>query len=705
MKARDIRRRTITLFVLGIAVPSSLLAYLAFRGIRNDQALLERERREDLRAALDEVVSAHDSMLTALGHDLDAILADPAPESALDRAILAFVARNASVDAAFQLSTDGRIHRLITAGLLYTSTPDLSEGEDRGSSPALERVRRREFAGAGPVSVLAMYRDIVASASPADVRADALNASARLDRNLGNFVVAMNEYRRLAAEFGSERTAGGVPFRLVARLELATAEHEAGDASAAARTLLDVYGELLRATTKLARGQYVFLQQQVRERAEAAIADVAAPDEKKLLTDSLVVLSSLEEAAVERTERMLLFAQSAGQPLSSRALRPPNRADPYARLMLDLDGRPYAVQLGSEMTVRGETGPETWGVLLDADTLVMRLASALTDRTAAASVGWSLADATGTMLSRVGTDEGGIATVSSGLPGGVPPLTINLYPAGPGFVSTLLTSRRGIFFYAFVLLAGILVVGLVLTMNTISQQLELARMQSDFVSTVSHEFRSPLTAIRQIGEMLQADQVPSDARRRRYYDVLVEQSERLSLLVNRVLDFARMEDGHHAFTMQAIDVNAFLDDLVSDIEHRVDHEGFVIRKEVEPDLPRLNGDLDALKQAVSNLIDNAVKYSGDSRELIVRGFAENGQVVVAVQDFGKGMDAAERSRVFERFYRGGDPLARSVKGTGLGLTMVKHIVEGHGGHIDVESTPGRGSTFTVRLPAESATHG
>jgi len=239
-----------------------------------------------------------------------------------------------------------------------------------------------------------------------------------------------------------------------------------------------------------------------------------------------------------------------------------------------------------------------------------------------------------------------------------------------------------------------------LTMNTISHQLELSRMQSDFVSTVSHEFRSPLTAIRQIGEMLQADQVPSESKRRQYYDVLVEQSERLSMLVNRVLDFARMESGQHTFTMQSVDVNDFLDDLVRDVEHRVDHKGFVIRRDVQRNLPSLSGDPDALKQAVGNLIDNAIKYSGDSRELVLRGFTENGHVVVAIQDFGKGMDAAERSRVFERFYRGGDPLTRSVKGTGLGLSMVKHIVEGHGGRVDVESAPGQGSTFTVRLPVQ-----
>ncbi len=114
-------------------------------------------------------------------------------------------------------------------------------------------------------------------------------------------------------------------------------------------------------------------------------------------------------------------------------------------------------------------------------------------------------------------------------------------------------------------------------------------------------------------------------------------------------------------------------------------------------------DADAIGQAVTNLIDNGIKYSGDSKEIVVRGFAENGHAVIAVRDFGIGLDPEERERVFERFYRGGSELTRSVKGTGLGLTLVKQIVEGHGGHVDAESEPGHGSTFCIRLPLEIAT--
>ena len=228
--------------------------------------------------------------------------------------------------------------------------------------------------------------------------------------------------------------------------------------------------------------------------------------------------------------------------------------------------------------------------------------------------------------------------------------------------------------------------------------LKLARMKSDFVSTVSHEFKSPLTSIQQVAEMLQAGRIRSEDRRQQYYDLLVEQSQRLGLLTDNILNLARIEEGRKTFTLEALDIGGLLKEIASRVQDRVRHDGFEIALDVVPPLPRVMGDRDGLAQAITNLLDNAIKYSGEARKVVVRSTADTRHLVMSVQDFGIGISPDDTSRVFERFFRGGDELTRSVKGSGLGLTLVKEIVAAHHGTVDVDSEPGRGSTFSIRLP-------
>ena len=247
-----------------------------------------------------------------------------------------------------------------------------------------------------------------------------------------------------------------------------------------------------------------------------------------------------------------------------------------------MEGQTFYLLVGEPRSETPTDGGGVWGLLLDPDTLESRLVSALQSQAAPEQIRWALRGSDGQVRHASGPLEAGVPAVSSLLPGGVPPLTIELFPPDAGFVQTFLTSWRGGFFYAFLLIAGILIFGFTLTVRTVSHQLQLARMQSDFVSTVSHEFKSPLTAVRQIAEMLQSDKVPSEEKRHRYYDVLVEQSERLSLLIDRVLDFAKMDSGQHTFDVQPVDVGPFLETLVSKVQQRVSHEGFVVRSEIDP---------------------------------------------------------------------------------------------------------------------------
>jgi len=227
---------------------------------------------------------------------------------------------------------------------------------------------------------------------------------------------------------------------------------------------------------------------------------------------------------------------------------------------------------------------------------------------------------------------------------------------------------------------------------------ELDRLKSDFVSTVSHEFKSPLTAIRQFAELLRDGLVPSQVRRQQYYDAIVEESDRLTHLVDTILDVARIEAGRKHYAFAETDVRPLFVEVIEQYRRQAAQRGFRIEVELADDLPLLQADGEALMQAVSNLLDNAVKYSGEAKGIAVTAWTENRSVCMSVRDHGIGISKEELPRIFDRFYRGGSALTRQVQGTGLGLAVVKHIVEAHRGEVLVESEPGQGSLFTVKIP-------
>jgi len=250
-----------------------------------------------------------------------------------------------------------------------------------------------------------------------------------------------------------------------------------------------------------------------------------------------------------------------------------------------------------------------------------------------------------------------------------------------------------------VLAAALLIGGLVLVLRTTAREMKLSAMKSDFVSNVSHELRTPLASIRVFGEFLRLGRARTPDKVREYGEYIETESRRLTQLVNNILDFAKIESGGKSYRFEAADVGDVLEAALKTLEVRLKHVGFEIEYErpQEP-LPPIRVDAAALGQAFHNLLDNAVNYSGDSRWIGVQLTSRPGEIVVSFSDRGRGISSSDQGKIFERFHRAGSGLVHDVKGSGLGLSIVRHVVDAHGGRVTVESTPGRGSVFSVHLP-------
>jgi signal transduction histidine kinase len=263
-----------------------------------------------------------------------------------------------------------------------------------------------------------------------------------------------------------------------------------------------------------------------------------------------------------------------------------------------------------------------------------------------------------------------------------------------------LNRRQNLYLVMSLLVLALLIFGSYLTARTVKRELEIARLKSEFVSTVSHEFRSPLTGIRQLGEMLLRGRWKNEQRRQQYYRMIVRESDRLTRLVENLLDFSRMEEGHLQYDLEPVEPTQWLQKLVEEFQSKVADQNMSIVASIPQELPVLSGDREALTCAVHNLLDNAVKYSGNSKTVWLDAEAKNGRISIQVRDRGLGIPREDQKHIFEKFFRGGGEISRQVKGAGLGLSLVKQIVTTHGGSVQFESLAGGGSTFSIHLPTQ-----
>ena len=699
------RRRIILLFVLGIVLPSLLLGYLAFRGIQNDRALLEQARIDDHRRIAQRIVGLMDEKIMAVEEAFSKAVADPrtAPSGEPATRLESLMDEHPLVEQVFCFQGLETI-RFPAAKLLYVADgrrPSTSRpARSSPSTPKIRSAERLEFEQRNYPQALISYQQAVGQVTDPGIKGELLGAVARVQKKLALYRDAISTYENIAGEFGQVVTSDGIPLGLAARMELGSLFRTIGDPSSSLDTAMELYRALIDREWTLEKAQFEFFTQGVKDSIRRIFSE---PPSGRLPPSSTSAFQSLEEREREQrdsTERVLAFQENAVPALEAKVSGVTAEPDKVAmRFVLEIGKHSYLVSVLKPAGRVAGGADGAWGIILEPDALEENvLRPALRQYASPVETAWVVRGRDGRTVLTSESPPTGTVTVRADFAANFPDWSLEFTQPPPRLMDALLISRQGPYFYMFLLIAGILIFGLVLTIRAVSHELELARMKSDFVSTISHEFKSPLTSIRQLAEMLHSGRVPSEERRRQYYDVLLEQSERLSLLTENVLNLARIEEGRKGFELQGTDPAALLQDVVTSMQDRVRHEGFSIELEIKKGLPMIMLDRDAVTQAITNLIDNAVKYSGGSRRVLVTASDEGASLQIAVKDLGIGIREEDLDKVFERFFRGGDELTRTVRGSGLGLALVREIVEAHHGNVRAESEPGKGSTFFIRLP-------
>jgi signal transduction histidine kinase len=281
-------------------------------------------------------------------------------------------------------------------------------------------------------------------------------------------------------------------------------------------------------------------------------------------------------------------------------------------------------------------------------------------------------------------------------PENFPPWRVEVYESGGGTAELFL--YKSIFFWIILALLLILFLGSALIIRTIVQEVNLLNLKSEFIASVSHEFKTPLTAMGAILERLLGGEVSDPKKAKEYYRILSHDSERLKRLVKNVLDFTKIEEDKKKYRLESADICHLVRREVDSFEKEHELDGFRVRITIDDNIPPVLADEEAINQALHNILDNAAKFSSEEKDIHVDVSHEDNMVKITVRDKGVGIPENEQKKIFEKFFRGKQASSVAPTGTGLGLTLVKHIMEAHGGDVVVHSQPGKGSSFSLIFP-------
>ena len=494
----------------------------------------------------------------------------------------------------------------------------------------------------------------LARSPDAAIRAGALLRIARNQRKAGQLDAALRTYSELAA--CGRTAAGGLPADLVARRARCNLLAQLGRRDDLASEAADLYN-LLR------RGQW-----RVSEAAYEVLAEEAA--------GWLGVDRESEAPALALAEAVSWLADRNG------------------RETLD-SGRASSVRHSRLVTILWTGGPDGLRALVAGPQYLER-----TWLSAAAPLAGALRVAVAVDDASPGADVTARTASATGLPW---PVVVSNRDAEAELEE--FAGRRRLLLGALALLGIVVGTGAYSVARAYAREVAVMRLQTEFVSAVSHEFRTPLTSLRQLSETLNEGRPLADGRRAAYYQALDRSTNRLQKLVEGLLDFGRMESGAMVYRKQDVDPAVLVATVVNEFRREAGDGGRRIELEAADGLPSIQADADTLARAIWNLLDNADKYSLAGAPIRVDVEREGDGVAIRVKDEGPGIPAAERRAILRKFVRGSAADATHVKGTGIGLAMVTHIVDAHGGALRVESAPGEGSTFTIELPAASGPPG
>lgn len=690
------------IFVIAVLFPCLYLGYLGLKSIKQEKQWQQQLVRENLDRSLsltiDQIESVLDDQIRA---SLRQISPPPNLTAAYINSIRNLKTQSSLVHDVFLFDKELR--------LVFPKTFRNENGDEIKNLGAL-RPQENEQLRAGELlevlgkfdEALIEYQKGLSSRPSASVHAALLSRIARCQFKKGDYVNARSTYQRIIDEDKNQFYGEGMPYVLVAHLQLLELAETKKLSLDVHNQLIDFYGLLVEQSDKLEQAQYNFCLDQVQSRMQHQQQFLS--ESQRVTLDSIVRLEKeIKDEHVFRDFLQINILPEIKQEITSKLSRDSrfNNSDERKDIRyLSGQSDSAAWTIGVRMNDDLKSPIKFIGVMILRNALTDAVLAVLKKSQPIEEIRIALVDTAKRILIPAGLSASTIVLTKpfsrfEGLASGT---KLALVAMGENPLEAI--SSKSLIIY-FVLLGSVIVLiafGIIFILRDISREERIAVMKSEFIANVSHEVKTPIATIRALAENLNEGWITGQEKQREYFFLIEREAKRLTHLVENILDFSRIEKAKKTYRMEVTSIGNATKTVIERFRLLVDADGVLIKENIENDLPLYMLDAEAYEQALLNLLDNAVKYSLEDKVIEISARLQDDSIIIAVSDHGIGIGKKDSEKIFEKFYRSPIPDGRKIPGSGIGLTLVKEIIEAHGGTIKVESKIGKGSTFILTFP-------
>ncbi len=705
MKARlNWQIKAIVIFAVIIILLSIILAVFAIREAEREKLVLERKIAEDQERSAGLIIGQVNTFIKETEGRIDALLQEdkiPPDEEVLSQACQRIVESEKIINEIFFIEEKGQVIFPLARPLFSLPGERREARKDQTSLdtlPLFKEAERYEFELKNyPLAISAYQRLIITLADRAN-RAVLMNCIGRCYIKLRKHPEAIRTYQTILERYTNELTPDGIPVGLLAQYQIGNI-YSSINRRKGVEAFIELYNGLLEPRWPLNRSQFRLYKNKAKSSFDELTTDNDESQDKKRFQKKWDELELLEGEKLKETQSKENLIQRVIPLLKTEKPSTRSTTQRFSHHSQTIEKETYLV------TYAALTDNSILGIRIDPEALAAKLRP-LNQNSLPLRDDWHIQVRDGSGNIVAGRDISHLKkpapklSFSRRFDEDFPPWEVHIYQSDPDSIKRNFNLRRNIYLLSVIIVMLAILSGGFLAIKATGKELELAKLKSEFVSTVSHELRTPLTSIRYLAELLKRGRVKEENKKHMYYETITDESERLSRLIENILDFSKIEAGMKEYQFKETNVTELTQNVSSRFQEQFAPKGFIIKNEISDRMPRLTVDKEALSRALFNLLDNAVKYSGESSKVILRAWSERGHVFLEVEDKGVGINKEDQKKVFDKFYRSDNIDGEAIKGSGIGLTLVSHIVKAHGGVVHLESDAGTGTKVTLKLPVK-----